>query len=55
MASDPKPDPGDDAPPGTPGTGEDVCPDCQRSGRRQGRACETCGGMGEIIRGTGGG
>ena len=33
--------PGDEAAPGTPGTGEAVCPDC--------------GGSGKIVRGIGGG
>lgn len=46
--------PGDEAPPGSPGTGEDVCPDCHGSGRRDNRACPTCGGTGKIIRGIGG-
>jgi DnaJ-class molecular chaperone len=47
--------PGDDAPPGTPGTGEDVCPDCTGSGRVQGRPCEACGGTGVVIKGIAGG
>lgn len=47
-------DPGDEAPPGTPGTGEDVCPDCNGSGRIEGAPCPTCGGRGTIVRGVGG-
>ena len=47
--------PGDDAAPGTPGTGEDVCPDCKGSGRLRSGPCPTCGGSGKIIEGIGGG
>lgn len=46
--------PGDDAPPGTPGTGEDVCPDCQGHGRIGGRECATCRGTGIVNKGVGG-
>ncbi|MDQ6618720.1 MAG: hypothetical protein M3Z31_03320 [Pseudomonadota bacterium] len=46
--------PGDEAAPGTPGTGEDVCPDCDGEGQRDGRACDTCGGTGRVIKGIGG-
>jgi RecJ-like exonuclease len=46
--------PGDDARPGTPGTGENVCPDCRGSGRIGSRACPTCGGTGKVIEGIGG-
>ena len=46
--------PGDEAPPETPGTGEDICPDCQGTGRRGGRDCPTCAGTGKIIEGVGG-
>jgi RecJ-like exonuclease len=42
--------PGDEAPPGTPGTGEDVCPDCHGSGRIDGRDCDTCLGRGRVIK-----
>ena len=34
--------PGDEAPPGTPGTAEDVCPACGGSGNIGGRECEPC-------------
>lgn len=46
--------PGDEAPRGAPGTGEDVCPDCHGSGRQGERSCPTCGGTGKITRGIGG-
>lgn len=49
------PGPGDDAPAGTPGTGEAICPDCEGTGKREGRACPTCGGTGKVIQGIGGG
>ncbi len=49
------PRPGDEAPPGTPGAGEDVCPDCHGSGRRGSAACTTCDGTGVVLRGIGGG
>lgn len=46
--------PGDVAPPGTPGTGENVCPDCRGTGRRQDETCPNCGGTGKVIDGIGG-
>lgn len=46
--------PGDQAPPGTPGTGEDVCPRCGGSGQFSGSACPDCGGSGRVIVGIGG-
>ncbi|WP_169338857.1 hypothetical protein [Stutzerimonas azotifigens] len=47
--------PGDQAPAGTPGTGENICPDCAGSGRAEGgRPCATCGGSGKVIQGIGG-
>ena len=42
--------PGDEAPPGTPGTGDDVCADCAGSGKIDGRDCETCLGRGRVIK-----
>jgi len=51
---DPNLNPGDDAAPGTPGTGEDVCPTCHGSGRKDADACATCGGSGKVIRAIGG-
>ena len=53
-SSDAKPNPGDEAARGTPGTGEDICPQCQGSGRLDGGQCPKCNGRGKIIRGIGG-
>ena len=47
--------PGDDAAPGTPGTGEDVCPHCGGTGTIRDGECENCGGTGKVIEGIGGG
>jgi DnaJ-class molecular chaperone len=47
--------PGDDAPPGTLGTGEDICRDCHGSGRIDGKTCPACGGTGKVTEGVGGG
>ena len=62
MATDPKGsgtnadmNPGDQAPPGTPGTGENICPECQGSGRLEGKACPSCSGSGKVITGISGG
>jgi hypothetical protein len=46
--------PGDQAPAGVEGTGENVCRDCQGSGRRDDAPCPTCGGTGRVIEGIGG-
>jgi RecJ-like exonuclease len=46
--------PGDQAEPGTPGAGENVCPECKGTGRVGVAACQTCGGTGTIIEGIGG-
>ncbi len=50
-----KMNPGDVAPPGTPGTGEDICPDCSGTGRFNNVPCPNCGGTGKIIAGIAGG
>jgi hypothetical protein len=50
-----RPAPGDEAPPGTPGTGENVCPECHGSGRIGRDPCPNCAGTGKIIEGIGGG
>ncbi|HYD81697.1 MAG TPA: hypothetical protein VEC06_17995 [Paucimonas sp.] len=48
--------PGDDAAPGTPGTGEDICQACKGSGRNvKGGDCPYCGGTGKVVEGIGGG
>ena len=48
--------PGDEARPGTPGSGEDVCPVCSGSGKNQaGQPCPNCGGSGKRVEGIGGG
>jgi DnaJ-class molecular chaperone len=41
--------PGDQAAPGTPGTGENLCRDCGGTGRQGNRPCPTCGGTGRVI------
>lgn len=41
--------PGDEAPAGTPGTGENICRDCGGSGRVNGAPCPCCGGSGKVI------
>jgi DnaJ-class molecular chaperone len=46
--------PGDQAPPGTPGTGENICPKCGGKGALHGRQCEHCGGTGKVTEGVGG-
>ncbi|MGR0188892.1 hypothetical protein [Azospirillum aestuarii] len=46
--------PGDAAPEGTPGTGEDVCPKCHGSGQIDSKPCTNCGGTGFIIEAIGG-
>jgi len=50
-----RPAAGDDARPGTPGTGENLCPDCNGSGKLENRPCPTCDGSGKVIEGIGGG
>jgi RecJ-like exonuclease len=41
--------PGDEVPPGSPGSGEAVCPQCTGTGRTDdGRRCGNCGGTGKI-------
>ena len=46
--------PGDQAPRGTPGTGDNICPDCGGKGTRDGKQCANCGGTGKVIEGVGG-
>lgn len=48
--------PGDEAAPGTPGTGEDICPICSGSGKmKDGSTCMNCAGTGVVVEGIGGG
>lgn len=47
--------PGDQAAPGTPGTGENVYPDCRGSGQIGRDTCGQCGGTGRVVEGIGGG
>lgn len=56
MANDPDPamKPGDEAREGTPGTGDDVCPDCHGTGAKDSKPCPTCAGTGTITRAIGG-
>jgi hypothetical protein len=46
--------PGDEAPPGTPGTGEAPCPLCGGSGNKDDAPCNHCGGTGKIVKAVGG-
>ena len=46
--------PGDEAPAGTPGTGENICPQCHGTGKISGQPCANCGGTGRIVAGIGG-
>jgi hypothetical protein len=46
--------PGDEAPVGTPGTGETVCPRCGGSGKLGASDCPDCSGTGRINIGIGG-
>ena len=58
MADQQQPDlkPGDEAAPGTPGAGEDLCTACAGSGRLpSGAPCPECEGTGKVMRGIGGG
>lgn len=48
--------PGDEARPGTEGTGENICPRCRGTGRiDDDRACPDCRGTGKVTEGIGGG
>lgn len=46
--------PGDQAPAGTVGTGETLCPKCSGSGRIDGAPCPACDGTGRVIEAIGG-
>jgi hypothetical protein len=45
---------GDEAPPGTPGTAENVCRECGGSGRVTDAVCPSCNGSGKVTVGVGG-
>jgi len=48
--------PGDEAAPGTPGSGENLCPECGGSGTLgSGKVCPACEGTGRVTEGVGGG
>jgi hypothetical protein len=55
MTPDPDLKPGDEAEPGTPGAGEDLCETCGGSGKVDGNTCPECEGTGRVMRGIGGG
>ena len=42
--------PGDESAPGTPQTAEDICPECQGSGKQAQGDCVNCGGTGRIVK-----
>ena len=47
--STPSTNPGDEIPPGTPGSGENVCPSCGGTGKADdGTACVNCAGTGKV-------
>jgi hypothetical protein len=46
--------PGDEAPPSAPGTGENLCRRCAGSGRLENEPCPDCGGTGKVVEGVGG-
>jgi hypothetical protein len=54
FSSQPNMNPGDEAPAGTPGTGEGLCPECSGRGRIGDRPCPACNGTGKIVQGIGG-
>jgi DnaJ-class molecular chaperone len=53
-AGSPPMKPGDEAPAGTPGTGENICPVCHGSGRIGTQPCANCAGTGKVTTGIGG-
>ncbi|MDB5886983.1 MAG: hypothetical protein JWR74_3154 [Polaromonas sp.] len=46
--------PGDEAPEGTPGTGEGLCRECGGSGQLDSGPCPSCDGTGKVTVGVGG-
>ena len=56
MSNEPKAtNPGDQASPGTPGTGENVSHTCRGTGKLAGHECPACKDTGKVIEGIGGG
>lgn len=53
--SDDSTNPGDEAEPGTPGTGENICRHCNGTGEHDGVPCPVCGGTGKVTEGLAGG
>ncbi|WP_165842899.1 hypothetical protein [Phenylobacterium deserti] len=49
MSPEPDLHPGDQVPPGTPQSGENLCPRCGGSGRLQGAPCPDCDGSGRVV------
>jgi DnaJ-class molecular chaperone len=47
--------PGDEARPGTPGSGENICRTCKGSGEVNQKPCPDCDGTGKVTEGIGGG
>jgi hypothetical protein len=47
--------PGDEAPRDEPAVGENICPACGGSGRREGDPCPECDGTGRVNEAVGGG
>lgn len=54
VGTQPAMSPGDEAPAGTPSTGENVCPQCGGIGRIGAAACPNCQGTGVVIVGIAG-
>ncbi|WP_410219468.1 hypothetical protein [Paracoccus sp. (in: a-proteobacteria)] len=52
MSDDPNPD---QVPPDAPGAGENICRECNGSGKVDGEECPECGGTGKVTTGIGGG
>ncbi len=52
---EPEMNPGDQAPAGTEGSGENICAKCSGTGTQEdGRPCEHCRGTGRVTEGIGG-
>jgi len=50
-----EPRPGDEAPADEPSAGENICPECDGTGKVDGETCPNCRGEGKIIEAVGGG